>query len=197
MDTMESEGYKISLCTYRNKNKAYGDYNWVQLDLESQTSVDNFISNLEPNYYSKIIMLPGNTLGNFKSFKDVPLDDLGFFYNAYSFNYIWVAQSCIEALAEDGHLVYMSSMAANTAIEDAHYSAVKASVQAFIKSISISLSGGRVAYSISPGLIYDTNAFDHSDYKGDISDLVTKEQIAQLILDADSTYNGKVIEIGY
>jgi NAD(P)-dependent dehydrogenase (short-subunit alcohol dehydrogenase family) len=88
-------------------------------------------------------------------------------------------------------------MAANKPIRDANYSAVKAGVQAFIMSLSVSLNKDQSAFSISPGLIYDTRAFYDSNYKEDISSLATKEQIANIILNADKSFNGKVIEIGY
>jgi NAD(P)-dependent dehydrogenase (short-subunit alcohol dehydrogenase family) len=197
VSTLENNGYQIDSMTYRNKNKTYGSYNWIYLDLEDFESVKIFIDQLKTNYYSKIILLPGNTLGNYPDFKNIPENIVRNFYNAYLFNYNWLVINLLKSLSNEGQIISISSMAANKPIRDANYSAVKAGVQAFIMSLSVSLNKDQSAFSISPGLIYDTKAFYDSNYKEDISSLATKEQIANIILNADKSFNGKVIEIGY
>ena len=46
IDVLENEKYLIDLITYRQKNKIYGQYNWQHLDLEDDTSVNNFIKKM-------------------------------------------------------------------------------------------------------------------------------------------------------
>jgi NADP-dependent 3-hydroxy acid dehydrogenase YdfG len=188
-------GHTVDLMTFRQEQKKYGEYNWVYLKLEDNDSVKNFIQSLPNSYYSKIIFTIGNSIG--ESGVDIPEDDLKIFYESFIFRTISIINQCIKSLKEDGHFVFISSVAANQPINDANYSAVKAAVQAFVKSLSTTIKPSQVAFSIAPGLIYDTQAFYESEYKWDIDKLCTKEKIAKTIAEANLDTNGKVIEIGY
>ncbi len=198
VEELEINGYSIHLMTFRQKNKIYGNYNWVELDLEKQESLKEFISNLPKSFYSKIIINVGNSLGN--NYKEIGIEKLDSFFSTYLSHYLYMITKLVESLVEDGHIVSMSSIAANRAIPDIYYSAAKAGVQAAVKSLSSNIGGNKVSYSIAPGLIYDTPAMYHNnydDYKDQIPYMATKEKIAEIIIKADISYNGKVIEIGY
>jgi len=192
---LESNEYKIDLMTFRQSHKVYGNYSWVHLDLEDADTVNNLIKIIKANKYSKVIFLPGNSLG--PSSEEYSYERLENFYNAFVFRYNLLIMQASKSLEDDGQIIFISSIAANLPIHDAHYSAVKAGVQAFVKSLSISLKPNQSAFSISPGLIYDSFAFNQQTYVGDINELATKDQIADIISNADKSYNGKVIEIGY
>ena len=194
IEKLESKEYIIDLMTFRQKHKTYGNYNWTHLELEKEESVNSLIKIIQGKKYSKIIFLPGNSLGNHEEITYSRLEE---FYNAFALRYNFLIQESAKCLSEDGQIVSISSIAANAAINDAHYSAVKASVQAFVRSLSCSLKPGQSAFSISPGLIYDSIAFNQQSYGGDVSKLATKDQIAEIIANADRSYNGRVIEIGY
>ena len=191
---LESKDYTIDLMTYRQESKIYGNYNWVRLELEQEETVNNLIDLIKDKKYSKIIFLPGNSLGNHEAVTYKRLEE---FYQAFSLRYIFLIQEASKCLSDDGQIISISSIAANVPIRDAHYSAVKASVQAFVKSLSCLLKPDQSAFSISPGLIYDSIAFNQQNYDGDVSKLATKQQIADIISNADKRHNGKVIEIGY
>ena len=179
VDYLEKNNYIVDLMTYRQENRIYGNYNWQHLDLENNDNVLDFINKIPKNYYSKIILMPGNATGT--AFDDISYEDLKKYYESYSFNYILLLTKLMDSITEYGQIISISSIAANLAINDIHYSAVKAAVQACVKSLSLYVKENQSIFSISPGTIFEE----------------TKHTIAQTIIDSDKTYNGKVIEIGY
>jgi NAD(P)-dependent dehydrogenase (short-subunit alcohol dehydrogenase family) len=195
IEDLENKGYTIDLITYRQKNKVYGEYNWVYLDLENIDSVNELIKSVKQKIYEKLIFLSGNSLGNYG--REVPYEALQVFYNAFLLRYNFLIKECSKYLSDTGQIVSISSMAANVAIEDANYSAAKAGVQAFVKSLSCQLGPNQSAFSISPGLISGTKAFYDQNYTGDVSVLASIDKISEIISNADKSYNGCVIEIGY
>ncbi len=195
IEDLEDKGYSIQLITYRQKDKIYGDYNWLYLNLEDMNSVEETIKAASQNTYEKIIFVSGNSLGNYG--RDVPYDALQVFYDAFILRYNFLIKECSKYLSDTGQIVYISSMAANVAIEDANYSAAKAGVQAFVKSLSCHLKPNQSAFSISPGLIYGSRVFYEQNYAGDHTKLASIDQIANIIANADRSYNGSVMEIGY
>jgi NAD(P)-dependent dehydrogenase (short-subunit alcohol dehydrogenase family) len=195
INDLESKGYSIKLITFRQKNKIYGKYNWAYLNLEDMNSVQETIKAASQDTYEKIIFVSGNSLGNYG--KDVPYKALQVFYDAFILRYNFLIKECSKFLSDSGQIVYISSMAANVAIPDANYSAAKAGVQAFVKSLSCQLKPDQSAFSISPGLIYGTKTFYDQNYTGDISSLASIDKISDIISNADKSYNGCVIEIGY
>lgn len=195
IEDLENKGYLINLITYRQKDKTYGEYNWMYLNLEDMNSLEQVISVASQTKYEKIIFVSGNSLGNYG--REVPYDALQVFYDAFILRYNFLIKECSKYLSDTGQIVYISSMAANVAIEDANYSAAKAGVQAFVKSLSCHLKPTQSAFSISPGLIYGSRVFYEQNYAGDVSRLASIDQIADIIANADKTYNGRVIEIGY
>ena len=179
INSLEQKQYSVELMTYRQKNKIYGDYRWEHLDLEDKGSVYRFIDLMSKDRYSKIIFLPGNSLG--PTHKGYPYERLESFYNSFLLRYNVLIGEASKSLCDNGQIIFISSLAANRPIPDAHYSSVKAGVQAFVRSLSCSLKEDQIAFSISPGAI----------------DSSIKEQIAKIIAEADKSYNGRVIEIGY
>jgi len=174
---LEDNGYEIAAMTFRQQDKIYDNYTWARVDFYEYESIDIFLHFLPPDTYSKIIFLSGSGLG--KNYKDVTEEDTASFYKAFLINYISLMMNLIHRLDDDGQIVFISSIAANIPIEDAHYSAVKAGVEAFVRSASSQLSDNQSMFSISPATITD----------------LMREDIANLILNADKSYNGKTIDI--
>lgn len=195
IELLEDNQYSIELMTFRQKNKIYGEYNWLYLDLEDINSVEDLLNVASQKTYEKIIFVSGNSLGNYGN--DVPYSALQVFYDAFLLRYNFLIKELSKFLNDTGQIVYISSMAANVAIGDANYSAVKAGVQAFVKSLSFQLKNKQSAFSISPGLIYGTPAFNQQNYEGDVNSLASADKIAEIIVNADHSYNRRVIEIGY
>ena len=195
INKLELNGYVIDLMTFRQPNKEYGNYNWQYLNLEDMSSVENLLKIMPENYYSKILFISGNSLGQYNG--NVPFKELQIFYDAFLLRYNFLIKESCKSLSDDGQIVYISSIAANIPIFDADYSAAKAGVQAFVRSLSCSLKPNQSAFSISPGLIYGSRVFEDMNYEGDITKLASKDQIADIIANADKSYNGRVIEIGY
>lgn len=195
INRLEEKKYVIDLMTFRQHNKIYGEYKWVYLNLEDMSSITDLLKSIKNNKYSKIIFLSGNSIG--KSSTDISYDELQNFYDAFLLRYVYLIQESSKLLADDGQIISISSVAANFPVEDANYSAVKAGVQAFVRSLSCNLKLDQSAFSISPSLIYESTSFYQQDYKGDISKLASKDEIANIIANADKSYNGKVIHLGY
>jgi len=179
IDVLENEKYIIDLITYRQKNKIYGQYNWQHLDLEDDTSVNNFIKKMPINYYDKIIFLSGNAISN--NINNILYEDLKKYYQSYSFNYNLLITNSIKSINNTGQIILITSIAANHAIKDAHYSAVKASNQALAKSLSLHVKDGQSVFSIAPGTITEE----------------IRKNIAKIIIEEDLTNNGKVFELNY
>jgi len=195
INKLEEYNYVIDLMTFRTPGKQYGDYKWQNLDLENKDSLDDLLSIMPKNYYSKILFVSGNSLGNYNG--NVPYDELQKFYDSFLLRYNFLIKESCKSLTDDGQIVYISSIAANIPIFDADYSAAKAGVQAFVRSLSLSMKTNQSSFSISPGLIHGSKVFKEIDYHGDETKLATIDQIAEIIATADKTYNGRVIEIGY
>jgi NADP-dependent 3-hydroxy acid dehydrogenase YdfG len=174
---LENNGYEIAAMTFRQVDKIYNNYTWIKLDLYDKHSIEMFFTFLPKHFYSKIIFLSGSGLG--RSYKDVAEDEMISFYDAFLINYISLIMNLTHMLEFDGQIVFISSIAADIPIQDAHYSAVKAGVEAFVRSASSQLSDNQSMFSISPATITDS----------------MREDIANLILDADTSYNGKTIDI--
>lgn len=176
---LEKNGYEIDALTFRQAEKINleKNYTWIKLDLYDTKSIEMFFSFLPDNFYSKIIFLAGSGLG--KSYKDVDALEMESFYKAFLLNYISLIINLSNRLDFDGQLIFISSIAAKIPIQDAHYSAVKAGVEAFVRSASSQLSQNKSMFSISPATITDS----------------MREDIADLILNADVSYNGTTIDI--
>jgi NAD(P)-dependent dehydrogenase (short-subunit alcohol dehydrogenase family) len=179
INNLEKEHYVIDLMTYRQKNKIYGNYNWKYLDFENYNSVLNFIKDLPQKYYNKIIFLSGNSISN--NIENININDLKLFYDSYLFNYNLLITNSIKSLDENGQLIFISSIAANKAIDDVHYSAVKAGNQALVKSLSIYAKDNQAIVSISPSTITEE----------------LRQEIVRIILSISKNDNGKVFELGY
>jgi NAD(P)-dependent dehydrogenase (short-subunit alcohol dehydrogenase family) len=192
---LEEKDYTIDLMTFRQEKKVYGEYNWSYLNLEDMSSIKNVLNEIKEKKFSKIIFLPGNSIGI--NGIDIPYEKLQNFYDAFLLRYVYLIQESSKLLTDDGQIISISSVAANYPVDDANYSAAKAGVQAFVRSLSCNLKLDQSAFSISPGLIYESTSFYQQDYRGDATKLASKDQIAEIIASADKSYNGKVIHLGY
>lgn len=176
---LEKENFEIDLMTYRQKNKIYGKYKWKHLDFEDFNSVNNFIKNVPINYYSKIIFLSGNSIS--ENVENINLKELKHFYDSYLFNYNFLLTKSINLLNENGQIIFVSSIAANEAILDVHYSSVKAANQALVKSLSLYVKKEQCIVSIAPTTITDE----------------IQNEIAKIIINLNKLDNGKIFKVGY
>lgn len=173
---LEEKNYLISLVSYRNKFKINSKYNWQYLDLENKESIDNFI-NKANNKYKKIIILSGNAFPS--DYLNLDFKKIKIYYDSYLFNYIYLVYNLFNFLDEDGHLILISSLVANVPYEDFNLSAVKGAIQSFARSFSLYAKNEQAIFCISPPTITD-----------DI-----RKNISKIILNADKSYNGKLIEL--
>jgi NAD(P)-dependent dehydrogenase (short-subunit alcohol dehydrogenase family) len=176
---LEANEYTIQAMTFRQSSRVYGDYKWVPLDLIRLDQVNEIIGLMNANKYSKIIFLSGGTLD--PNIKEHSYETIEYFYKSFIMHYSLLIQESSKSLDRDGQIIFISSRAANLPSSDPYYSAAKAGIQAFVRSISLILKENQSAFSIAPGAI----------------DSSIKDQIAKIIAEADKSYNGRVIEIGY
>lgn len=198
IQTLEKNNFKIHTLTYRQKQKIYGNYNWKSLNLENSDSVDSFIKEIKNEKFNKIILVSASSASHLDILATTR-SSLNFFYGNFFSNYIFLIKELFLNLDEDGQMIYISSVAANRPVPDVNYSTLKGSIQVFIQSLSTKSKGGQAIFSIAPGLIYDTPAF-YDNLKNNnikkINNLATKEQISQIILNANKNQNGLTISIG-
>ena len=195
---LEENNYKIDLMTYRQKEKINNLYNWQYLDLNDYESTNNFINNINKNYYNKIILMSSSSPSHL-DILNTSRNELINFYSNFFVNYMILIVGLLPSMTDDGQIIYISSVAANKPNNNVNYATSKGSMQMFITSMSTKIKFQQAIFSISPGLIYDSPAFYHNDpsnYQNDPSKLATKNQIAEIILNANVDYNGKIIHIG-
>lgn len=194
----EKNMYSIDLMTYRQKEKIDKIHEWIYLDINNYDSIQLFLKKILNKTYKKIILTPATSASN-KDIMDTNREELVNFYGNFFVNYMILVKELLKNLSEDGEMVYISSIAANVPNNDVNYATGKGAMQTFIRSLSTKVDKNKSVYSISPGLIYDTPAFNHNDpknYNNDISKLATKEGIASIIINSDFKKNGKIIKIG-
>jgi len=169
--------YNIEDITYYNKNEIYGKYDWTYLDMGDFSTIDLFLTKINDKKYSKIIFAIGNSFVGDEN----NIEELVLFYKAYLINYIYLINNLIKNLKSNGQIIFISSIASEIPIQNAHYSAVKAGVEAFIRSKSISMKENQILYSISPSTISQEIA----------------KQICQVIMFSNYTVSGKTIKVGW
>lgn len=196
--SFEDNGYSIDLMTYRQKEKINSTHEWRYLDINDFNSIETFLKSIEGKEYKKILLTPASSASH-KNIIDTSREDLVRFYGNFFVNYMILVKELLNNLSVDGEIIYISSIAANVPNNDVNYATGKGAMQTFIRSMSTKVTGSQAIYSISPGLIYDTPAFNHNDprnYNNDVSRLATKEGIAEIILNGGAEKNGKIIKIG-
>ena len=194
---LEENEYEIDLMTHSDHSKANEKYKWQHLDLMGQESTENLINILSKNYYDKIICVPTYNSGTKNPF-ETSRKYLINVYGNFIVNYMILIRNLLSNLKDDGQLIYISSAAANRPVHMVDYSAAKACMQAYVTSLSTQVKEGQAIFSIAPSMIYESNPYyQQGYYKNDIYRLVKKEEIAKVIVEADSSYNGKVVCIGF
>jgi NADP-dependent 3-hydroxy acid dehydrogenase YdfG len=197
---LEKNKYEIDLLTYYDSTKINNNnYKWKFLNLLDQDSTDSFINSLEDDYYDKIICTPTYWSGTNNPFVTTR-EYLNEVYGKFVINYMVLIRNLLKKITKDGHIIYISSIAANIPVDMVDYSAAKAVMQAYVSAISKKAKDNQVIYSIAPEMIYETIAFYHRDkdnFLEPIDKLIKKEQIAKVILNANLSYNGNVVIMGY
>lgn len=200
VEILDTSIYNIDLMTYRNSSKVDKTHEWIFMDIESIDSVNNFLDKISNNIYDMILITIGNSMG--KNFTDCTYEESLRFYNNYLVNYIFLVSELIKNLTDDGKIISISSVAAHKPIPDVHYSAVKAGVEAGLRSMSTHLKKQQCIVSIAPSLIDNTKAM--LDLPKEVLDdyftkggrpLITRMQVAEAILSVKSEMNGSIVEI--
>lgn len=174
----------------------YKNVKWFELDLHSYDSLLDFINKIPNEHYSIVVILSMNSPGNF--FNNT-VDELKNFYSNYLVNNMLLGKFLLEKITNTGKIIYLSSIASAKPVPQINYSTVKGALQSFYTSLSTHSKTNQSIFSIMPGLIYDTPAFDKVkdfDSSYDIQLLATKEEIANLIINSGINENGKIIRLG-
>ena len=196
---LENNGFIIDILTYNDPAKVDNKYRWEHVNLLDEESVENFIKILPDNYYEKIICVPTYNSGTNNPFITTR-EYLNNVYGSFIINYMILIRNLLSKLSDDGQLIYISSISANTSTDMVDYSAAKACMQAYVSAISGRAKQNQAIFSIAPAMIYDTVAFYHRDEEHSlepISRLIKKEEIANVILNADKNYNANVVIMNY
>lgn len=202
---LEKVGFQIDLMTYRNEEnkkniKDFSRYNWKHLDLRDKKSTEDFILELKENYYDVIWCVPTYQAGG-RDPMDTPRDFLEDLYGNFIVNYIDLIRNlAFKALKDEGRMIYQSSESANVPTDMQDYSAAKATIQAYVRSLAKKIKN-KAIFTIATTGIYDSRAYhDHGGaeyYKLDPGRWVQKKEISELIRFSDLQDNGKVFTLGF
>jgi|GEM_PF-2702232 len=204
VDYLEKNDHEIDLMTYRNEQnkkniKNFEKYKWVHLDLLSQESTEKIIFELPDFYYDKIICVPTYPSGQREPLKTTRLfwEEL---FGKFIINYMDLIRNLIfKKLKNDGHFVFMSSEAANSITDMHDYSAAKATIQSYVRSLSKKSKNKTIFVIATTGIYKSLSYYNHGEdyYKHDPDRWVMKEDIAKIIVEADKMDNGNIFTLGF
>jgi len=150
------------LSTFRDADKIPADLRqksqWVELSLSTFSEI-SLKSHLEAFSPSEVFVLLGKLSGFKLSLSNS--NDLNSYFNDYITNLskaISLCSSCLN-LETPSHLVFVSSRASHKPSNDFPYAASKASVEALMRTLSLSASINHSYFSVRFGLIRDSEMF--------------------------------------
>lgn len=202
---LEKNDYVIDLLTYRNEEnkkyiKNYEMYQWRHLDLTVEEYTQNAIIQIPNNYYDTIICTPTHESGG----RDPLATSREYLENVFGkfiINYMDLVRNLIfKKLKDDGHFIFISSEAANTPTDMHDYSAAKAAMQAYVRSLSKKAENKTVFIIATTGIYESLAYYQHGGadyYKFDPDRWVYKEQIAKIIVNATKKDNGNIFTLGF
>ena len=164
----------------------------------SEESVNNLINILPDNYYDKVICVPTYNSGTRNPF-ETTREYLVNVYGHFTVNYMILIRSMFKKITDSGHIIYISTDAAQGPSDMVDYSAAKGAMQNYVRSLSTKTKENQVVFCIAPSMIYESMPYyQHGpgNYDNDVDKLVRKEDIAKIIVDATKDDNGKIIRIG-
>lgn len=153
MSLAKNRDYQIT-GTYRNSQKKYSEISeWLELDLSSEASIENFFQNLENRNFDLVIYLVGAT-------KLIEIEPRA--YVEINFlNPIRLFEMLTEKFAKEtpSCFVFISSRAAKYPSFDTYYSAVKSGLSAALRSLSSTAHSDSKFLSLLPGLIVGSQMY--------------------------------------
>ena len=202
---LEDHECVIDLMTYRwepkkNNIKNFEKYSWTHLDLLDKESTENFILNLSDNNYDIILCTP-----TYESGQRDPLKTTREYwenvFGKFIINYMDLIRNLIfKKLKDDGKFIFISSEAANVPTDMHDYSTAKATIQAYVRSLSKKAENKIVFVIATTGIVESAAYYEHGGadyYKHDMQRWVHKEQIAKIIIDATDKDNGSIFTLGF
>ena len=150
------ENYEIETTSRGGKICRYAN-NQYELDLNSITSVGEFLRKISEHKYHRIIVLTGEASGIDVNTNGT--EAINAYYTAHLTNTVYLIDKLLLKLETPGNLIYISSIAASNSSFDCHYSAAKAGVTAYLKSRSRFLDSNQSSFSIAPSLIEGTKMY--------------------------------------
>lgn len=128
----------------------------LELDLNDEISIENFLVSIDRDRFDYIYIFSGSVSGlgiNSASFLQISE-----YYKSYSVGLNFLIGRLNDKIEEKGALIFLSSRSAHKPSFDLHYSAVKASTEAFIRSIAEQFPSKRFL-TLAPSLIEDTRIY--------------------------------------
>jgi NADP-dependent 3-hydroxy acid dehydrogenase YdfG len=176
----------------------------LSLDLHSSESVDSLLSHLSAQAFDYIYIFSGAVSG--LEINRSSISETIKYYDAYGARLNYLIGQLNQNLKDSGTLIFISSRAAHKPSYDAHYSAIKASTEAFIVSIAQKFPLKRFLV-LAPSLIQGTRIYEAmsveniAEHKRRTNDsLLTLNEIVQelikMSLEKDQYLNGTVTTIG-
>lgn len=129
----------------------------VQLDLSDKASIINFLENTELSGVSKAISFIGETIG--KKCTEVEYDEIARIYTATSLGLNFVLGKLLNIMPEKSSIIAVTSRSASHVSFDAHYSAIKASTEAFVRSSYQFCKNGQSILCVAPSLVDESSMF--------------------------------------
>lgn len=183
---------------------------WLQLDLSSWKSCEEFISLVKGEKFTRVVLCIGQLAAtNGRNLTTV--SDFATYIEAFVSNYCWVVSQLIERGPSAPQILHVSSRSAKYGSGDALYALAKASMEIFLRSKSKLAPDKVKTLSVRFGLTEDsgmskyftqTEMEDHRNRAGGL--LLSVEEVAQkicsLLLDgSDSSglvWDGRAVAIG-
>ena len=202
----KDSSYSIYATSRRARKYNHADpISWFTLDLESSSSIIEFLEIFREIQLQRIICLVGGTFVNTST--DRGLDELQEYYKIFTSNLFYVLEELSKNLQNNSNIIVMSSRAANSKSFDMHYAATKGATESFVNSYSRFLDSEKSIVAVRCGLILNSRMFFDMDrkirehhLKLSNQSLLSLEEAAgciwQLSPNVTASHNGEVINIG-
>jgi len=129
---------------------------FFSLNLEDPNSVSRLFKNLQGSHFDYIYILAGAV--SKLDISSSSLEDTQDYYRTYGASLNYLIGRIQNQMSDSATMIFVSSRAAHRPSYDAHYSAIKASTEAFIMSIASRLPEKRFLI-LAPSLIQETKIF--------------------------------------
>lgn len=193
--------------TYNSNKKKINNVNSFQIDLSSLEDIDKLIQHLKKKKikFDNVIFLQGVIYSlSLSKYSDKKI------YNTFLVNtlsIIFITKKILTLLKKDSLVVLVSSISGSRGSYDPIYSASKAALHGFTKSMSQWLTPKTKIICLCPGPVKETMNFkrfskkrqDFHIKKNPLKKLINSKEFARILLDVTKPHwkfaNGSIIEI--